>query len=227
MQAGFRKRFGQLIFFVALMACALFLSAGRLDWIMAWALLGCYIAGMLVGAVVMLARSPDLIAERAEFKAGAKAWDRHLAAALGLYGPLATWIVAGLNARFGWPPRVPPGLEGGALAAAALSMALVTWSMASNRFFSSYVRIQKDRGHVVASGGPYRYVRHPGYVGMLGFGLATPLILGSVWALIPAGLTLVVVVVRTALEDRTLQRELEGYQAYAQRVRYRLVPGLW
>ena len=109
MQAGFRKRFGQLIFFVALMACALFLSAGRLDWIMAWALLGCYIAGMLVGAVVMLARSPDLIAERAEFKAGAKAWDRHLAAALGLYGPLATWIVAGLNARFGWPPRVPPG----------------------------------------------------------------------------------------------------------------------
>ena len=119
------------------------------------------------------------------------------------------------------------GVEGGALAAAALSMALVTWSMASNRFFSSYVRIQKDRGHVVASGGPYRYVRHPGYVGMLGFGLATPLILGSVWALIPAGLTLVVVVVRTALEDRTLQRELEGYQAYAQRVRYRLVPGLW
>ncbi|MGA2328239.1 MAG: hypothetical protein ABSH05_18320 [Bryobacteraceae bacterium] len=91
MRAGFRKRFGQLIFFVALMACALFLSAGRLDWIMAWALLGCYIAGTLVGAVVMLARSPDLIAERAEFKAGAKAWDRHLAAALGLYGPLATW----------------------------------------------------------------------------------------------------------------------------------------
>ena len=99
--------------------------------------------------------------------------------------------------------------------------------MASNRFFSSVVRIQKDRGHTVVTGGPYQFVRHPGYVGGILSALGTALLLGSWWAFVPTGLLVCVIVVRTALEDRTLQAELEGYRDYAGRVRYRLLPGIW
>jgi protein-S-isoprenylcysteine O-methyltransferase Ste14 len=99
--------------------------------------------------------------------------------------------------------------------------------MVSNKFFSTSVRIQMERDHTVASGGPYRYVRHPGYVGYIVSGFAAPLALGSLWALIPAAITLCLLVVRTALEDRTLQDELDGYREYAARVRYRLLPGVW
>jgi protein-S-isoprenylcysteine O-methyltransferase Ste14 len=106
-------------------------------------------------------------------------------------------------------------------------MLLVSWAMASNKFFSTTVRIQDDRGQTVTSSGPYRLVRHPGYVGFLVSNLATPLLLGSLWALIPAVVLEALVVVRTALEDRTLQAELGGYRDYARRVRYRLLPGVW
>ena len=97
----------------------------------------------------------------------------------------------------------------------------------SNRFFSTMVRIQADRGQTVATAGPYRYVRHPGYVGysVSFFGMA--LALGSLWALVPAVLMACLLVVRTALEDRTLQDELAGYTDYARQVRYRLLPGIW
>ncbi len=222
-----KKRAGQLLFFLTILAFAFFVSAGGFRFAMAWAMLALYVAGMALTAAVLLARSPDLIAERAEMPAGAKRWDKPLALFLAFYGPVATWLVAGLNARFGWAPRVPFGLQAGAFAAAAAGYAIVSWSMASNRFFSGLVRIQTERGHTVASGGPYRFVRHPGYVGMLTLGLATPIVLGSVWASIPAALMVVVGVIRTALEDRTLRLELPGYAEYAANVRYRLLPWVW
>jgi protein-S-isoprenylcysteine O-methyltransferase Ste14 len=99
--------------------------------------------------------------------------------------------------------------------------------MASNKFFSTAVRIQMDRSHTVASGGPYRYVRHPGYVGYIISWFATSLALGSLWALILVGLVMCLFVIRTALEDKTLLEELDGYQDYAKQVRYRLLPGIW
>ncbi len=102
-----------------------------------------------------------------------------------------------------------------------------TFLLASNRFFGRFVRIQHDRGHTVATGGPYHYVRHPGYVGVMVFTLAIPLMLGSWWALIPAALVMILLVVRTALEDRMLLEELPGYQDYARRGRYRLLPPIW
>jgi protein-S-isoprenylcysteine O-methyltransferase Ste14 len=144
-----------------------------------------------------------------------------------LYGPLLIWIVAGLDERYGWSPQISLWLQVVAIIVAVLGSALATWAMLSNTFFSGTVRIQKERGHTVASGGPYRYVRHPGYVAGILFDVATPLILGSLWALVPAGLTVCAFVVRTALEDRTLQEELAGYREYAQQVRYRLLPGVW
>jgi len=99
--------------------------------------------------------------------------------------------------------------------------------MLANRFFSGVVRIQNERGHSVVSDGPYRWVRHPGYAGGFIGDLALPLLLGSAWAFIPAALTAGAVVLRTALEDRTLQAELPGYREYAQRTRFRLLPGVW
>jgi protein-S-isoprenylcysteine O-methyltransferase Ste14 len=99
--------------------------------------------------------------------------------------------------------------------------------MVENRFFSGTVRIQTDREHVVVSGGPYRLVRHPGYAGSLLATICVPVVLGSWWAWVPACVSVAALVVRTALEDRVLRRELDGYAAYAARTRHRLVPGVW
>jgi len=146
---------------------------------------------------------------------------------MALFGPVSICIVAGLDVRFGWSPGIPPALLIAALAMAVLGPLLTTWAMASNRFFYGVLRIAKDRGHTVATNGPYRYVRHPGYFGIIAFDLAMPLILGSLWAFIPAAITVCLVFVRTALEDRALQDKLDGYKDYAQRVHYRLLPGVW
>ncbi len=108
-----------------------------------------------------------------------------------------------------------------------LGFAIFSWAMASNAFFSTVVRVLADRGHTVCSTGPYRFVRHPGYVGAIAQSFSAPLLLGSLWALIPAGLAALFLIVRTALEDRTLHAELDGYRGYAARVRYRLLPGVW
>ena len=99
--------------------------------------------------------------------------------------------------------------------------------MITNTFFSGTVRIQHDRGHAVISDGPYGWVRHPGYAGWSLSLITTPLMLGSFWALIPGALAALLLIVRTVFEDQTLQGELEGYSDYAQRVRYRLLPGVW
>jgi protein-S-isoprenylcysteine O-methyltransferase Ste14 len=105
--------------------------------------------------------------------------------------------------------------------------AMLTWSMVVNPFFEKTVRIQTDRGHRVIDTGPYAYVRHPGYLGFVGWILSAPLLLASTWAVAPAVLAVAGLVIRTALEDRTLQNELTGYPEYAARVRYRLVRGIW
>ena len=105
--------------------------------------------------------------------------------------------------------------------------ALLIASMVVNPFFEKTVRIQAERGHRVIDTGPYAFVRHPGYVGFLAWIVSAPLLLGSVWAWVPALLGVVGVVVRTALEDRTLRRELTGYDEYARRVPFRLIPGVW
>ena len=108
-----------------------------------------------------------------------------------------------------------------------IAYALPAWAMWANAFFSTAARVQGERGHVVCSSGPYRLVRHPGYAGFVLQALATPLLLGSRWALAPGVAAAVSMIVRTALEDRMLQAQLPGYAEYARKVRYRLVPGVW
>ncbi len=180
----------------------------------------------LTGLAFTLGRDPELAAERRNVKAG-KSWDKLLVGITVLLGPMAVWITAGLDARFHWSGGASSATFTAGLAAAVLAAALIAWAMRSNRFFSSVVRIQKDRGHTVVDSGPYRFIRHPGYAGMAVFILATPLILGSNWALIPAAATVSVTALRTLLEDLTLHNELVGYADYARRVRYRLLPAIW
>jgi len=212
--------------FVLIQVASLVIASGRLDWVRAWVYIGVHLAGLGVNALVLIPTNPELVVERARFR-GKRDLDRALAGVMALYGPAGICIVAGLDVRFGWSPGIPLALLIAALAVMVLGSLLTTWAMASNRFFYGILRIAKDRGHTVATSGPYRYVRHPGYVGIIAFDLAMPLILGSLWALIPAGLTTCIIILRTALEDRALHEELEGYREYVQRVRYRLLPGVW
>jgi protein-S-isoprenylcysteine O-methyltransferase Ste14 len=203
----------------------LFVPAGRLDWMLGWV----YMLVLLVyvgGAWACLARwNPELVEARMHFGPGTKTWDKVWAV---LYAPVmvAVYVVAGLEVRSGAPAPLDLVWLGG-LALFVPGAALLTWSMVVNPFFEKTVRIQTERGHRVIDTGPYAYVRHPGYVGFVGWMLATPLLLGSSWALVPTALAVIGIVVRTALEDRTLMAELAGYPEYAARVRYRLFPGVW
>jgi protein-S-isoprenylcysteine O-methyltransferase Ste14 len=219
------KHFVPIVFSLVITSVCLFGSAGRLNWLNAWVLLGLNFAAS-VASTVLLSRKPDLLAERSNVKAG-KSWDKPIVAFVVLVGPVATWITAGLDTRFHWSDGMPPLAFLAGVVVAALSAALIAWAMHTNKFFSSIVRIQKDRGHVVVASGPYRFIRHPGYTGMSAFTLATPLILNSRWAFVPAVLTVGASVLRTVLEDRTLHNELAGYADYARKVKYRLAPPIW
>ena len=206
----------------------LFLPAGTLNWPMGWTFVAVLLGGTLVSRVIVLRFHPSLAEERGRFgrKEGVAPWDRVLMPVVAMVGTVAQMIVAGLDHRFGWSV-VPPWLPWASLGVLALSVAVTTWAMAANRFFSAVVRIQTDRGHQVVDRGPYALVRHPAYAAGLPVQPAMVLALGSLWGLIPAGLTLIVMVVRTALEDRMLRAHLPGYEEYARRVRYRLIPGIW
>lgn len=211
----------------ALLVAAIFgFGSGRAGWTRAWVYLGLTVAVQAASTLALARVSPDLLVERSRLRQGTKPWDKLLAPVVA-GGSLLIFLVAALDVRFHWPPAVPAGWSAAALAVCGAGALLTHRAMVANRFFSATVRIQVERGHVVVDGGPYRRVRHPGYTGALAFTLASPLALGSWAALVPAAAIAAVLVVRTALEDRTLHRELTGYPDYARRVRYRLLPGLW
>ena len=206
----------------------LFLAAGTVDWIWGWAQLIIIAAFMAAHPLLLIPINPELLAEREKgFRdEGVKRWDKWIAGlAGGMLLPL--WVVAGLDVRFHWTGGMPIAFHVGGLLANILGYALFLWAMVSNAFFAEGVRIQQERGHRVATDGPYRCVRHPGYAGAIMAAVATPFLLGSLWGLIPAILAAALYVVRTSLEDKTLMEELPGYKEYAQQTHYRLLPGLW
>ena len=221
----------QLSFVATMLAMVLFFAllllvpAGRLDWPLAWIYIGIVVS--YIGALWLLLdrHNPELIARRKRIGEGTKIWDKVW---LAVFGPVmyGVYIVAGLEARGGglglpvflWPLGL--ALFGG-------GCAILTWSMLVNPFFEKTVRIQTDHGHKVIESGPYAIVRHPGYLGLFGWMLGTPMMLASAWSFAPAVLAIIGIVIRTALEDRTLINELEGYAAYAAKVRFRLVPRIW
>jgi protein-S-isoprenylcysteine O-methyltransferase Ste14 len=211
---------------VVMLALLLFLAAGTVNWIAGWAMMIVMAGWVIATAIVVIPHYPELLAERVGPRKGAKRWDTVV---LSLYGVtmMILWIVAGLDVRYSWSSGIGPAAQIGAMLLVIAGHALVVWATGVNAFFSQVVRIQTERGHTVVSSGPYRYVRHPAYAGAILLVLGAPIMLGSWWALIPGVLCAVLMIVRTALEDRTLQAELPGYVEYTQHTRYRLLPGVW
>jgi protein-S-isoprenylcysteine O-methyltransferase Ste14 len=207
----------------------LFVSAGTIAWGMAWAYFSISILGMIASRVIAIRVNPGLLEERARYREAedVKSWDKILVPIASLYGPIAAVVVAGLDMRFGWTNVSPLWIQVLALMVGIFGFVIASWAMVENRFFSAVVRIQKDRDHTVCDTGPYRFVRHPGYAGGILFYLITPLVLNSMWAFIPMLISVFTTVIRTALEDKTLQNELDGYLEYTQKTRYRLIPLVW
>jgi protein-S-isoprenylcysteine O-methyltransferase Ste14 len=219
----------RFVFLGVLMLTVLFLSAGRLDWWEGWAYTAVALVTMIVGRFYLIFTAPDQIVERmdAPQREQVKAWDRFFVLLLGFLGPVVAWIVAGLDVRYGWSPDLPLAVQLITLALILAGTTFSNWAMVVNRFYSSHVRIQEDRGHAVVDRGPYRILRHPGYAGDLVAWIAVPFFFSSMWVAIPSLVVILAYFVRTALEDRTLQEELPGYREYTGKVRYRLIPGIW
>lgn len=204
----------------------LFGSAGTFHWWNGWLFVLAYFA-LVILLTGFFSKSPDLARERTTAGRKAKHWDQWLFAMIAAVLPLLYILLAGLDQRFGW--TAPPSLNivVTAFALMVASTGLTFWAMWVNPFFSSHVRIQKDRGQKVVSEGPYRFIRHPGYSGAIIFNLAAPVVLGS-FAAIGCGVAILILfIVRTVLEDKTLQNELKSYRAYTKKVRYKLVPYIW
>jgi protein-S-isoprenylcysteine O-methyltransferase Ste14 len=228
-QAASPRQWIRLIVVYLFMPLVLLVCGGDFGWWQAWGYSLLIVAAGPGGRILAERRHPGLMAERQNMEKvqSAKAWDKVLAPLMALSVSFPLVIVAGLDHRFGWSPVFPLWLIVLGFLLISIGYAFAAWALAENRFFSSMVRIQVDRGHVVCDSGPYRIVRHPGYAGNL---LALPgmvLALSSMWTLILAAVALIIAVIRTVLEDQTLQDELPGYRDYARRVRYRLIPGIY
>lgn len=218
----------QLVLVVFVVPFLPMIISGQWAWWEAWAYALASTVGFIVSRVLAARRHPDILEERARSMQlqDAKAWDRILAPSLA-FGIILVLVVAGMDRLFDWSMPFALPVKVLALVVIVFGYALGSWALIENRFFSGVVRIQRDRGHQVVSTGPYRLIRHPGYAGALCAYLASPLLLDSIWAFLPVSVLIGVLVVRTSLEDKTLQEELPGYKEFTARTRYRLIPGIW
>jgi protein-S-isoprenylcysteine O-methyltransferase Ste14 len=226
MQSGIVARFIQIAAVFFIQGLLLFSASGNIRWFWSWLFLGICLVSVMINGSVILRYHPDTVAERGRPK-NIKGWDKVISGLWGVAMYMVVPIVAGFDNRFRWTESTVNlwNIVGGA--GLAIGLAFGGWAMTTNRFFSTVVRIQTDRGHTVCQSGPYRFIRHPGYLGFILQSLSTPALLGSHWALIPAISAVALLTLRTALEDQLLQSELPGYSDYAQQVRFRLIPGLW
>jgi protein-S-isoprenylcysteine O-methyltransferase Ste14 len=229
-----RHRFGaaevrsliSLAIVLAVMIAALFGGAGTFDWPRGWMFFGVYCALTAIVCVWLWIANPEIFAARSKIQEGTKSWDRMLTVIIVLCY-LAILPVSALDdGRFRWAPT-PDSVVILGYALFIVGFLGFAWASSVNRHFEATVRIQTDRGHKVITTGPYAYVRHPGYIFAILMTLGMPLALGSLYGLIPAGLLVVLVVIRTLAEDATLKAELPGYREYAARVKQRWIPGVW
>jgi protein-S-isoprenylcysteine O-methyltransferase Ste14 len=223
---GFLGRGAKLVLTIAFLIALVFVPAGTLKWPEAWILLISY--GSVVTGVVLWWKkhAPALLRERISRKKDAKSWDKVIIRVYS-FVLIVLMVLPGLDAvRFRWS-KIPLALKVAGFCGYVPAIGLALWAMRENAFLSDVVRIQTDRGHTVCTTGPYRYVRHPMYTGVIFMFLCFPLSLGSWYSYIPAALIAALFILRTALEDKTLKAELFGYADYAEKVRFRLIPGIW
>lgn len=212
---------GALVFF-----SVLFFSAGRIDYLQGWIYVGLGLI-MFVLNYTYLKPDHDLLAERSKPGEGAKSWDKALLG-ISFLLTISMYIVAGLDSgRYFWSPEFHLSLYLTGFILTASGQLLFLIAQKQNKFFSSTVRIQTDREHTVCDTGLYKFVRHPAYMGSVIQLIGFPLLMGSVWSLIPVCLLLAVHITRTALEDITLKKELKGYNEYSSKIRYRIIPFIW
>ena len=205
-----------------------FISAGHINGPRPWIFFGASFVYCSASTVVQYKLNPELLVQRLKRKRkGSKLWDEILMRVSNIIVLIAVPAVAGWDiGRFQSPGLdVPFAAVGFVLF--IVSTILLNWAMIVNPHFEPTVRIQKDRDHKVITSGPYKRVRHPGYLAGILFTLSIPLIIGSVFTLIPSGIYSLLMIIRTSLEDKTLHKELDGYSEYAKRVRYRLFPEVW
>lgn len=219
----------RVIIVYLLIPLVLFISAGDLGWRQGWIYSLMIVIAGVVPRILAEKRNPGIWEERGNLGKGqgVKSWDKLLSLLMALSFSYPLFIIAVLDHRFGWSPVFSTGLNILGFILIVIGYGFASWAFVENRFFSAVVRIQSDRGHEVCDRGPYRIVRHPGYAGNL---LALPgiiLAFGSLWTIIPAVAALIISLIRTSLEDRTLKEELPGYKDYALRVRFRLFPGIF
>ena len=220
-----RRRFVQVFGIVVVYAVCLFVAAGTLRWWNAWAYLGLFVFAILTGGLYVARQNPAIINERGRPSENTKPFDK-LFGRLTIPLILGAFIIAGLDHRFGWS-AVPLWLQIAGFSLLLPVNYMPYWVMLVNAYAATTVRVETERGQHVISDGPYRFVRHPMYsMVIVGYALA-PLIFGSWWVAVPIGLIIGLFIWRTAREDATLLAELPGYADYAQKTRYRLLPGIW
>ena len=215
-----------VLFYLAMFFSIHFIAAATVDLPFSWIALGAY---SLISILNVFLVDPDLISERLQL--GGETVNREdqilASVSFAFFFPI-TLIIGGLDlGRYAWTPGFPFAIRVIGIILYVLGNLFSRWAMASNRYFSTFVRIQTDRGHVVESGGPYQLVRHPGYAGAILAACTLPLALGSLYALIPAIIGCIGLILRTILEDNQLKNELPGYLEYAGKIRFRLLPGIW
>jgi protein-S-isoprenylcysteine O-methyltransferase Ste14 len=218
----FIKSLVGIFFFIII----LFISAGRIDYYHGWV----YTAMSLLGLFLNFAFTGDnteLLEERSKISKDAKEWDKRILK-LSVLTTIIAYIVAGMDSgRYQWSPQFHWGTVLMGIVLMFLGQLLFLIAKRTNIFFSSVMRIQHDRGHTVCESGVYRYVRHPGYLGMIISWTGFPLLIGSLWSIIPILIAIILLLIRTHLEDKTLQLELPGYSGYIQKTRFKLIPGIW
>ena len=221
-----RRRLVQVVVLLIAILSIYFLAAGRFNLPWAWVYLAVGIISLLAGGAYVLRHNPQAINERGRPPENQKKWDKVIVAFNSLFY-LGVYITAGLDARFAWTDSMPLWLHLLGVLGSFISSGLTYAAMAHNPFLSTVVQISDQRGHRVATSGPYRYIRHPMYSSLIIGWPALAFLLGSYWALIPGLLAAALMVTRTALEDSTLMTELPGYAEYARHTRHRLLPGVW
>jgi protein-S-isoprenylcysteine O-methyltransferase Ste14 len=209
------------------MALCFFGTAGTTRWIEAWVYLVAQFCVSLFFVVWLKKNDPALLRERMTFmKKSGKTWDKFVVLGFTVLS-VPFYVLPGFDAvRYHWS-HVPLAAQIVALVASIAGVSMFVLAARANTFLTPLIEIQRDRGHRAISTGPYAYVRHPMYAGMLIHLICLPIFLGSLWTLVVSAALCVLLLVRTYFEDKTLQRELEGYTEYALRVRYRIVPGVW
>lgn len=216
----------RVILYLMFLGGVIFLLAGSFRWTMGWVLWGIFCLVNIL-SVIIVPIDKGLMEERTIMKDDVKEWDKRLTRIPSVLFPFGLIVVGALDHRFDWSGEFAPWLIFTGIVVGIIGYLISLWAARVNKFYARYVRIQKERGHHTITSGPYQFIRHPGYVGLSLFCLAVPVIMESVWTYIPVVLIVLALVIRTYFEDRTLIQELPGYADYAQKTRYRFIPGIW